>query len=52
MFVDKSEISIMDISKFERELPDRECILFGIKTKNYVLLRREVYEYLKNVTDG
>lgn len=46
MLVDKSQMSVIDLSRFKNELHNRTYGDFCIKTKSYVLMRREMFEKL------
>lgn len=49
MYINKAEMSIMDISKFNREMKDkREYLNYRIETENYVLMKKKYYEELVN----
>lgn len=45
MYIDKRIMGMMDISKFFDEAKqNREYIDYAIKTENYVLMKKELYE--------
>lgn len=52
MLVNRSETSIMDASKFQRELKQNyDLSPFCIHTEKYVLMKKEYYDYLVGIAE-
>lgn len=47
MYINKADMSMMDISRFVREAKEKRAYKdYAVETENYVLLKREGYQRL------
>lgn len=52
MLVNRSDTSIMDVSKFQRELKQNyDLSPFCVHTEKYVLMKKEYYDYLIEISE-